>query len=169
MYNLQDDSGNRVTNLKLTRRAACKIFTGAITQWSDPELVATNPFLASFDRPIKPVIRADGAGESYVFSEFCIAVAPDVWHAFIQDRIAHDPANVADDFKAGQPVSNWPQNWGQSNPVPFADGVANAVASPDIGTDSITYDAAAYAVQRNFRWHPCRTSPVCTRSPTRRT
>jgi ABC-type phosphate transport system substrate-binding protein len=149
MYNLRDASGNQVTDLKLTRKAACAIFTGAITQWNDPELVRYNPRLASFNRPIRPVIRADGAGESYVFSQFCIAVEPAVWHAFIADRLAHDAANVADDFRAGQPVSNWPQNWGLANPVPFADGVANVVASPDIGTDTIGYDAAAYAVQRS--------------------
>ncbi len=39
-------SGNRITNLQLTRRTACKIFTGAITKWNDPEIVATNPQLA---------------------------------------------------------------------------------------------------------------------------
>lgn len=150
MYNLIDGNGNRVTNLKLTRREACKIFTGAISTWNAPELVATDPFLAGFSRQIRPVIRADGAGESYVLSQFCIAVAPDVWQAFIADRIAHDSANTAEDFKSGQPVSNWPQNWGLSNSVAFADGVANVVASPDIGSDTITYDATAYAVQRGF-------------------
>ena len=29
------------------------------------------------------MIRADGAGESFVFSQFCIAVAKDVWDAFV--------------------------------------------------------------------------------------
>src|SRR5664279_5167967 len=48
MYNLTDNSGNRVNNLQLSRSAACKIFTGAITRWNDPEIVATNPQLAGF-------------------------------------------------------------------------------------------------------------------------
>ena len=43
MYNLVDAGGQRVNNLKLTREAACRIFTGAITKWNDPEIVATNP------------------------------------------------------------------------------------------------------------------------------
>ena len=150
MYNLVDGNGKRITDLRLTRREVCEIFTGAVQSWNAPELVATNPFLASINAQIKPIIRADGAGESYVLSQFCIAVAPDVWKAFIAERLAHDAADVAADFRAGLPVSNWPQNWGQSNPVAFADGVANVVASPDIGADTITYDATAYAVQRGF-------------------
>jgi ABC-type phosphate transport system substrate-binding protein len=150
MFNLTDASGRRVSDLKLTRRAACKIFTGAITRWNDPELVQFNPSLSTISREIVPTIRADGAGESYVFSEFCIAVAPDVWQAFIQERLKNDAQNVADDFKAGQPVSNWPQNWGRSIAQPYADGVANNVASPDTGRNSIAYVAAGYAKVRSF-------------------
>jgi ABC-type phosphate transport system substrate-binding protein len=74
MYNLIDGSGNRVNDLKLTRRTSCKIFTGAIKKWNDPELVQDNPQLAGFNRDIVPVIRAD-AGQKLVFSQFCIAVA----------------------------------------------------------------------------------------------
>lgn len=149
MYNLTDQAGNQIRDLRLTRKAACGIFTGAIKQWNDPQIVATNPRLASFNRPITPVIRADGAGESFVLSEFCIAVAPQVWQAFIADRVANDPANVASDFRAGLPVSNWPQNWGHVNPALYADGVANIVADPVTGKNAITYVAAGYAKVRN--------------------
>ena len=79
MYNLTDGGGHRYGNLQLTRRAACSVFTGAIKRWNDPQIVATNPQLAGFARDIVPVIRADGAGESFVFSQFCLAVAPDIW------------------------------------------------------------------------------------------
>jgi phosphate transport system substrate-binding protein len=150
MYNLTDGAGNRVTNLNLTRTTACKVFTGAIQRWNDPEIVQSNPSLASFNRDIIPVIRADGAGESYVFSQFCIAVAPAIWQAFVADRVAHDPANVASDFRAGQPVSNWPQAWGHSQALPYADGTANQVADPVAGKDTITYVAAGYAKVRSF-------------------
>jgi len=153
MYNLLDASGNRVSNLQLTRRTACKIFTGTITKWNDPEIVATNPQFASFNRSIRPVIRADGAGESYVFSEFCIAVAPDVWSAFVaQQRTSADSPNLSQEFLAGQPVSNWPaEAWGENPvPVPYADGTANYVADPGLGANSITYVAAGYAKVRQF-------------------
>lgn len=150
MYNLTDNAGKRVSNLQLTRRAACKVFTGAIAKWNDPEIVATNPQLTTFSRDIIPIIRGDGAGESFVLSQFCQAVAPDVWKAFIADRVSKDPANVAPDFKAGKPVSNWPQGWGRANPALYADGVANTVADPVTGKNAITYSAAGYAKVRSF-------------------
>ena len=150
MYNLTDGAGHRYGNLQLTRRTACSVFTGAIKRWNDPQIVATNPQLAGFARDIVPVIRADGAGESFVFSQFCLAVAPDIWRAFIAERIRNDPANVASDFRAGSPVSNWPQNWGRSSPALYADGTANVVADAVTGRDTITYVAAGYAKVRNF-------------------
>jgi ABC-type phosphate transport system substrate-binding protein len=150
MYNLKDAAGNRVINLQLTRRAACKIFTGQIKRWNDPEIVGSNPQMAGFDRDIVPVIRADGAGESYVFSQFCLAVAPDIWNAFVADRIQNDPANVAQDFRDHQPVSNWPQNWGRATPALYSDGTANVVADDVTGQDAITYVAAGYAKVRSF-------------------
>jgi phosphate transport system substrate-binding protein len=148
MYNKVLPSGARMNNLQLTRDQACRIFTGAITTWG--QLASDNPSLAGDSSQIVPIIRSDGAGESYVLSQFCIAVDPAVWQAFIADRKAHDPQNVAPDFAAGLPVSNWPQNWGHSNPVAFGDGVANAVADPSAGQNAITYTAAGYAKVRNF-------------------
>jgi phosphate transport system substrate-binding protein len=151
MYNLR--GGNGPVNLKLTREAACKIFTGAITKWNDPEIVRYNPSLAANGSDITPVIRADGAGESFVFSEFCIAVAPKVWSDFVaQQKASGNAGNLSLEFAAGQPTSVWPQgSWG-ANPVPVAtaDGTASYVADPTSGPNTITYVAAGYAKVRNF-------------------
>lgn len=148
MYNLTDASGHRISNLRLTRSEVCKIFSGAITQWNDPELVQTNPFLRNFNSRVAPIVRADGAGESYVLSEFCINVQPQVWKDFIARYKQQDPQNVGVDFARGDPVSNWPA-FNNASPIPYADGVANAVADSS-GRGTITYVAAAYAKQRNF-------------------
>ena len=152
MYNLVDNSGNRIVNLKLTRQAACKVFTGAITKWNDPEIVASNPQFASFDRSIHPVVRADGAGESYVFSEFCIGVVPKVWQAFVAQQTSLGTRGLTDEFVAGQPTSVWPQEGWGDNPVDVAsaDGTAGYVADPTGGPNAITYVAAGYAKVRNF-------------------
>ena len=152
MYNVLDNSGNRVTNLKLTRQAACKIFTGAITKWNDPEIVATNPQFASFNRGIKPVVRTDGAGESYVFSEFCIAVAPGVWQQFVGQQKGLGTRDLTPEFLAGQPTSVWPQEGWGDHPVTVAsaDGTAGYVADPTGGPNAITYVAAGYAKVRSF-------------------
>jgi len=153
MYNLTDNSGNRVTNLRLTRKAACEIFTGAITKWNAPDIVATNPRLASVSRDIKPVIRSDGAGESFVLSQYCIAIEPGIWNAFVaQQRASGNAPNLTPEFSSGQPTSIWPQEaWGaRPNPVATADGTASFVADPVSGANSITYVAAGYAKVRNF-------------------
>jgi phosphate transport system substrate-binding protein len=150
MYNLSNGSGQRVSNLALTRRAACGIFTGAISKWNDPQIVATNPALASVNRTIVPVIRSDGAGESYVLSEYCQAVASDLWKNFQTLINKVDAGQVAPDFAAGEPVSVWPGGWPNVNAVSSADGTANNVADPTTGPNSITYVAAGYAKVRNF-------------------
>ena len=81
MYNLKID-GQRVTNLRLSGENIAKIFTGAITNWDDPALAADNPALKLPDQPIVPVVRSDGAGSSYEFTEWMINQYPSVWNSY---------------------------------------------------------------------------------------
>ena len=81
MYNLVID-GQRVTNLRLSGENVAKIFTGVITRWNDPALVADNPQLALPDRAIVPVVRSDGAGTSQVLTSWMIARHPGIWNAY---------------------------------------------------------------------------------------
>jgi phosphate transport system substrate-binding protein len=161
MYNLVDSSGNRIKNLNLTPDNVCKIFTGQIRDWSDPQLVANNPELSSFqNQAINVVVRTDSAGESYVLSQYCIAVDPSVWTAFKTFILAQQGGQFVSDLglSLGQPVSVWPSGLmdGTSSDVyqeratSGSDGVANAVADPSNGVDAITYDAAGYAKVRDF-------------------
>ena len=147
MYNLTDSSGNRVEDLQLTRHAVCRIFTEPGMQWNDAELVAVNPRLADIARPIIPIVRQDGSGTSFVMSEFCINVAPDVWGAFVAERTSKDSANLPPAFLAGQPVSNWPTGWGSVTSALYADGVADGVLGQ---ADAITYNEAGFAKARRF-------------------
>ena len=148
MYNLIDAHGVRITGLRLSRDAACKIFTGQITSWSDPELVADNPALAGLAEPITPVVRYDSAGESLGLSQFCIAVAPTVWSRFVQAQRGSQFDRP--EFLAGQPTESWPPLWGNAVPISTADGVANYVADPIAGRGAIGYVAAGYAIVRSF-------------------
>lgn len=150
MFNLLDNAGRPITQLNLTRHAVCDIFTGQVTRWNDPELTATAPQLADIDRPIQVVSRQDGAGESFVLSEFCLAVAPDSWQHFMDDMRSH-PDDAPDPvFFDGQPISVWPTLLprGHIRPAFRADGVANAVADPNDGKNAIGYDAYGYAKSR---------------------
>ena len=147
MYNLIDKNGQQVRNLNLTREAVCQIFTKPGMKWSDPEIAAPNPGLALPDELVRPIVRSDGSGTSFVLSEFCIAVAKNTWDSF-RTRQQADPS-LDPTFVAGGPTSNWPVNWGVVGSALAADGVAAAVADSS-GRYAITYNEAGFAKLRNF-------------------
>ena len=78
MYNLTIN-GQRVTNLRLSGENIAKIFTGVITQWNDPAIVADNPGLTMPARAIVPVVRSDGSGSTAQFSLWMIAQHRAIW------------------------------------------------------------------------------------------
>jgi phosphate transport system substrate-binding protein len=140
MYNLIDANGNRVNNLKLSRRAVCSIFTVPNMFWDDPMIQSTNDFPLPHEY-VRPILRADGSGTSYVLSEFCLTVAPDIWATAITQL---GPFATDAEFKQGLPTSNWPPGWGKSATSTAAAGVAQAVADSS-GLYAITYNEAGYA------------------------
>jgi phosphate transport system substrate-binding protein len=148
MYNLIDLNGKRVTDLKLTRRAVCRMFSEPNMRWNDPEIQGANAGLRLPTDLVRPIVRQDGSGTSYVFSEFCLTVAPDVWSRFITLLAADTSLDPA--FKAGQATSNWPQGWGVVGAGLAADGVAAIVSDPVGGKNSITYNEAGFAKVRGF-------------------
>jgi ABC-type phosphate transport system substrate-binding protein len=135
MYDVTDASGNRITNLRLTRRAACAIFTGAITRWDDPQIVAANPTLRSVHTAIIPVLDLMDSATSYAFSQMCIAHAPDLWQTFTG---------------GDTPVRIWPHLPGPARYATFDDGVSDVVADPGKGVGTIALVPASYAKVRAF-------------------
>ncbi len=146
MYNLIDQSGNPVKNLNLTRRVVCRMFTEDEMFWNDPEIQSVNPDIALPAKPVGSVGRADGSGTSYVLSEYCIDVAPEVWSAF---RAIVPASEGSVEFSNGQPTSNWPQIGKNRVFAQGADGVAAAVADSS-GVYSVTYNEAGFAKVRGF-------------------
>lgn len=57
-----------VKELKLPRDVYPAIFSGKITNWNDPKLVAANPGVDLPDEPITVVVRSDSSGTTYVFT-----------------------------------------------------------------------------------------------------
>jgi ABC-type phosphate transport system substrate-binding protein len=145
MYNLVDTGGNPVTNLNLTPRTVCRIFTDDTIRWNDPEIAAVNS-VSLPDERVRAIVRADGSGTSYVLSEYCIATATDVWEAF-KVAEANNNNDVAE-LLAGRPTSTWPTN--RFGSASYADGVAAAVADSSSGLYSITYNEAGFAKVRGF-------------------
>lgn len=72
-------NGQRVSNLRLSGENVAKIFTGKLTKWNDPALLADNPGLALPDRAIVPIVRADGSGSTFHFTEWMSRQYSDIW------------------------------------------------------------------------------------------
>lgn len=138
MFNLKDTSGRQITSLRLSPETIGKIFTGAITDWSDPAITADNGKAFPAKR-IVPVVRSDGSGTSAQFSAY-LAKQTSTWAAFAKDQ----------GVSAKDGTSNYPQGWGNSIAQKGSDGVANFVANTSTGGGSITYVETAYALQRGF-------------------
>jgi len=149
MYNIADTSGNPITSLHLTRHAACQIFTDSTGSlyWDELPGATVDAGVTLPHTLVRPIVRADGSGTSYVMSEFCIAVAKDLWDAFVASQKASpNQGSNSTEFLNGQPTSNWPQQFGKSGTGNGADGVATAVADPT-GDGSITYNESGFARQ----------------------
>jgi phosphate transport system substrate-binding protein len=65
-----------ITNLKISRAVMGGIFSGQITRWKDPKIVADNAGVNLPDSAIKPVVRADSSGTTFVFTNHVSAVDP---------------------------------------------------------------------------------------------
>ncbi|AEG67438.1 ABC transporter phosphate-binding protein PstS [Ralstonia solanacearum Po82] len=66
--------------LRLTGDVLARIFLGKVDTWDAPELHALNPGLALPKLKIHPVVRADGSGTTYHFTDYLSAVSAD-WKA----------------------------------------------------------------------------------------
>src|SRR3954452_23950439 len=138
MYNLTV-GGLRVRDLRLSAPTLSKIFTGAITRWSDPAITAdygkTLP-----DIPIIPVVRSDGAGASAQFTKYMASQAPTIYCPFIQDKLH---------LSSGCPSVSFYPAFGSSKAQVGSNGVANYV-SASYGVGSIGYVEYAYAKRISF-------------------
>jgi phosphate transport system substrate-binding protein len=79
MYNVDDRAGRKVDYLHLSRRTIARIFTGDITNWSDPAISADNKGLVLPDQAITVIYRAGQSGTTALFYDFVANVAPDIF------------------------------------------------------------------------------------------
>ena len=64
-----------VTELKLSREAYAGIFLGKVKTWNDPAIAKTNTDAKLPDSAINVVVRADGSGTSFVFTQHLSAIS----------------------------------------------------------------------------------------------
>jgi phosphate transport system substrate-binding protein len=64
-----------VNNLRLSRATLPAIFSGQITNWNDPKIRADNPGVNLPNQPIRFVVRADGSGTTFIFTNHLSAIS----------------------------------------------------------------------------------------------
>lgn len=67
MVNLPEMAGKTI---KLNGDILADIYQGTITQWNHSQIAGANPGVALPNKAIVPIWRADGSGQSYVFSGY---------------------------------------------------------------------------------------------------
>src|SRR3954452_25138051 len=138
MYNLTV-GGQRVRDLRLSATTLSKIFTGAITRWSDPA-IAADYGKALPDIPIIPVVRTDGAGASAQFTKYMASQAATTYCPFIEEKLH---------LSSGCPSVSFYPAFGSSKAQVGSNGVANYV-SASYGAGAIGYVEYAYPKRIGF-------------------
>jgi phosphate transport system substrate-binding protein len=68
-----------VTSLKLDGTVLAGIYSGQITQWNSPAITALNPGVSLPAMTIVPLRRADGSGDTFLFTSYLSAQDPSGW------------------------------------------------------------------------------------------
>ncbi|MBD2676558.1 MULTISPECIES: phosphate ABC transporter substrate-binding protein PstS [Nostoc] len=118
-----------VDNLKLSRATLPAIFAGQITNWNDAKIKADNPGVNLPNQPIKFVVRADGSGTTFIFTNHLSSI-----NGYFKGRVG---ANTAPKWTLPNVLK------GKGNP-----GVAALVARTP---GSIGYVEYAYALKNNLK------------------
>jgi phosphate transport system substrate-binding protein len=66
-YNLPGLNG---ANIKIDGPELAAIYSGTVTQWDDPAIKAMNPGVTLPHQTIIPVRRAEGSGDTFIFTQF---------------------------------------------------------------------------------------------------
>ena len=112
IFNVKGKDGKAISNLQLDADNVAGLFSGAITKWSDPAIVANNPDIAANlpDTAVLVVHRADSSGTTNAFTTYLDTVSA-TWHASVGK---------------GKEV-----NWPVGNGAPGNDGVSAGVKQTD--------------------------------------
>ncbi|MBD2294837.1 phosphate ABC transporter substrate-binding protein PstS [Anabaena sphaerica FACHB-251] len=112
-----------VSKLRLSRKTLPAIFSGQITNWNDAQIKADNPGVNLPNQPIKFVVRADGSGTTFIFTNHLSAIS-----GYFKGRIG---ANTAPNWSLKNVLK------GKGNP-----GVAALVARTPGSIGYVEYDYA---------------------------
>lgn len=122
VYNVPELRG--AAPLRLSGPVLAGIYTGSVTFWDAPEIASINPGVTLPHHTILPVRRADGSGDTALFTEYLSLTTP-AW-----DRTVHFGTNV---------------HWPRVKSVLFGTGNAGLVDTAANAAYSVGYLGISYA------------------------
>jgi phosphate transport system substrate-binding protein len=66
-------------HVKLNGKVLSAMYRGTIKAWNDPQIAALNPGVNLPATPVVPLHRSDGAGDTFVFTQYLAKQDPDRW------------------------------------------------------------------------------------------
>jgi ABC-type phosphate transport system substrate-binding protein len=141
MYHLTV-GGHQVRNLRLSPKVIMEIFTGAITNWDDPQI--TKIYGAQLpSEPITPVVRADGSGATFFFTLWMSTLFPSQWNKFCEK--VHPGITLPCGNTEFYPTSHFGNSKAENGSLASANYV-----TASYGEGSIDYDEYAYALNAHY-------------------
>jgi phosphate transport system substrate-binding protein len=132
--------GHLVRNLRLSPKVIMEIFTGAITNWDNPQI--TKIYGAQLpSEPITPVLRADGSGATYFFTLWMSTLFPSQWNRFCEK--VHPGITLPCGNTEFYPSFHGSKS--ENGSIASADYV-----TASYGEGSIDYDEYAYALNAHY-------------------
>ena len=137
LYHLNDDRGQPIKGLQLSGATLTGIFTGTITTWNDPAILADNPG-ADAAREAGRADRARSARRGHLHGDVVLprCSAPAVWKSFMEDPQRNFPDEARELF----PFFN------SSDSRTSSFSVCDVVRANEGSDGRITYVDAAWAL-----------------------
>ena len=131
-----------VDDLRLDPAAIANIFSGAITRWNDPALVALNPDATLPDEQISAVHRSDDSGTTKNFADYLYQNVPEIWTTEPADAFPYPGEGAQGNSGVVSAVANG------NNTIGYADAsrVGDlSVAALQVGDEFVDYSTEAAA------------------------
>jgi len=131
-----------VDTLRLDPASIAKIFSGAITRWNDPALIALNPDAALPDEQISAVHRSDDSGTTKNFADYLYQNVPEIWTNEPADAFPYAGEGAQGNSGVVSAVANG------NNTIGYADASRVGdldVAALQVGEEFVDYSTEAAA------------------------
>jgi phosphate transport system substrate-binding protein len=131
-----------VDTLRLDPAAIASIFSGSITRWNDPALVALNPGATLPDEQISAVHRSDDSGTTKNFADYLYQNVPEIWTNEPADAFPYAGEGAQGNSGVVSAVANG------NNTIGYADASRVGdldVAALQVGEEFVDYSTEAAA------------------------